>query len=164
MEKTALIVIDLQIGVQSETAPLYNLANVIDGVNQRIRLFREENKPVIFVQHNDSDLILNSPEWQLFPKLDCKDTDIYVNKTHANSFYKTNLNDILTKLNINKLEICGAQTEYCIDTTIRMAHGLGYHLFMKKGLTTTVNNDLLGAKTIIAHHENIWNNRFLTFL
>jgi hypothetical protein len=45
-----------------------------------------------------------------------------------------------------------------------MAHGLGYQLFMKKGLTTTLNNDLLGAKTIIEHHENIWNNRFLTFI
>lgn len=86
------------------------------------------------------------------------------NKTHANSFYKTDLSEQLRKLNINKLEICGAQTEYCVDTTIRMAHGLGYTLFMKKGLTTTLNNDLLGAKTIIEHHENLWNHRFLTFL
>jgi nicotinamidase-related amidase len=164
MEKTALIIIDLQIGVQPETTPLYNLANVISEVNQRIHLYREKNNPVIFVQHKDSELIFNSPKWKLFPELDCKDTDIYINKTHANSFYKTNLNDQLKKLNINKLEICGAQTEYCVDTTIRMAHGLGYKLFMKKGLTTTLNNDLLEAKTIIEHHENIWNNRFLTFL
>jgi nicotinamidase-related amidase len=164
MENTALLIIDLQIGVQSEDTPLYNLANVIDGVNRRIRLFREKNNPVIFVQHNDNELILNSPSWQIFPELDCKDTDIYINKTHANSFYKTNLKNQLMKLNINKLEICGAQTEYCVDTTIRMAHGLGYQLFMKKGLTTTLNNDLLGAKTIIEHHENIWNNRFLTFI
>lgn len=164
MDKTALLVIDLQIGVQSETAPLYHLAHVIDGANQRIQLFREDNNPIIFIQHNDRELILNSPQWELFPELDCRDTDIYVNKTHANSFYKTNLKDQLLKLNVNQLEICGAQTEYCVDTTIRMAHGLGYTLFMKKGLTTTVNNDLLGAKTIIEHHENIWDHRFLTFL
>ncbi|WKB37298.1 isochorismatase family protein [Terrilactibacillus sp. S3-3] len=86
-----------------------------------------------------------------------------MNKTHANAFYKTDLNDKLVKLNVHQFEICGAQTEYCVDTTIRMAHGLGYKLFMKKGLTTTLNNDLLGAKTIIAHHENIWDGRFLTF-
>lgn len=164
MEKTALIVIDLQIGVQSEATPLYHLANVIDGINNRIRLFRENNNPVIFVQHNDDELILNSPEWQLFPELDSKVTDFYVNKTHANSFYHTDLSDRLTALHINQLEICGAQTEYCVDTTIKMAHGLGYTLFMKKGLTTTVNNDLLGAKTIIEHYQNIWNHRFLTFL
>ncbi|WML46138.1 hypothetical protein [Neobacillus sp. PS3-40] len=59
MENTALIIIDLQIGVQPENVPLYNLANVINGVNQRIRLFREKNNPIIFGQHNDSDLVLN---------------------------------------------------------------------------------------------------------
>jgi hypothetical protein len=62
MEYTALIVIDLQIGVQPENVPLYNLAYVLDGVNQRIRFFRESNNPIIFVQHNDSDLVLNSPK------------------------------------------------------------------------------------------------------
>lgn len=164
MEKKTLLIIDLQIGVQSETAPLYNLDNVIDGVNQRIDLFRKENNPVIFVQHNDRELVLNSPKWALIPELNYEDTDLYINKTHANAFYRTDLNEQLARLNVRQLEICGAQTEYCVDTTIRMAHGLGYKLFMKKGLTTTVNNDLLGAKTIIAHHENIWNKRFLTFL
>lgn len=76
MENTALIIIDLQIGVQPKNVPLFKLANVLNGVNQRIRLFREINNPIIFVQHNDSDLVFNSPEWQLFPELDAKDTDI----------------------------------------------------------------------------------------
>ncbi|MGG3477218.1 hypothetical protein ABES21_06810 [Peribacillus frigoritolerans] len=58
MENTALIIIDLQIGVQPENVPLYRLANVLNGVNQRIRLFREKNNPIIFVQHNDSDRFL----------------------------------------------------------------------------------------------------------
>ncbi|NRG43683.1 isochorismatase family protein, partial [Bacillus sp. CRN 9] len=72
MENKALIIIDLQIGVQPENVPLYNLANVLNGVNQRIRSFREENNPIIFVQHNDSDLVLNSPGWKVFPELDAK--------------------------------------------------------------------------------------------
>lgn len=164
MQKTALLIIDLQIGVQPENDQLCNLTNVLNGVNQRIRLHRETNNPIIFVQHNDNDLLLNSPKWELFPTLDAKETDIYIDKTHANSFYQTELTEQLKKLNITTLEICGAQTEYCVDTTVRMAHGLGYQLFMKKGLTTTLNSELLDAKTIIEHHENLWNNRFLTFI
>lgn len=164
MEITALLIIDLQIGVQPENDQLCNLTNVLNGVNQRIRLHRETNNPIIFVQHNDNDLLLNSPKWELFPTLDAKETDIYIDKTHANSFYQTELTEQLKKLNITTLEICGAQTEYCVDTTVRMAHGLGYQLFMKKGLTTTLNSELLDAKTIIEHHENLWNNRFLTFI
>ena len=42
MENTALIIIDLQIGVQPENVPLYNLANVLKGVNQRIPLLRQK--------------------------------------------------------------------------------------------------------------------------
>ena len=164
MQKTALLIIDLQIGVQPENDQLCNLTNVLNGVNQRIRLHRETNNPIIFVQHNDNDLLLNSPKWELFPTLDAKETDIYIDKTHANSFYQTELTEQLKKLNITTLEICGVQTEYCVDTTVRMAHGLGYQLFMKKGLTTTLNSELLDAKTIIEHHENLWNNRFLTFI
>lgn len=164
MEITALLIIDLQIGVQPENDQLCNLTNVLNGVNQRIRLHRETNNPIIFVQHNDNDHLLNSPKWELFPTLDAKETDIYIDKTHANSFYQTELTEQLKKLNITTLEICGAQTEYCVDTTVRMAHGLGYQLFMKKGLTTTLNSELLDAKTIIEHHENLWNNRFLTFI
>lgn len=33
MENTALIIIDLQMGVQPENVPLYNLSNVLNGVN-----------------------------------------------------------------------------------------------------------------------------------
>ncbi|CAM3192296.1 cysteine hydrolase family protein [Sporolactobacillus spathodeae] len=164
MEKTALIVIDLQIGVQTETTPLYQLDRVLDGVNERIALFRKENHPIIFVQHHDQGLVFHSPEWALFPQLDFKRTDYFLDKTHANSFYHTHLQNLLQELDCRQLEICGAQTEYCVDTTIRMAHGLGYRLFMKRGLTTTVNNSLLGARTIIDHHEAIWADRFLSFL
>ena len=53
MGNTALIIIDLQKGVQPENSPLYNLATVLEGVNQRIRFYREKNNPIIFVQHND---------------------------------------------------------------------------------------------------------------
>ena len=49
---------------------------------------------------------------------------IFVRKTHANSFYKTNLKEILDQLSVNRIEFCGAQTEYCMDATIKFAHGL----------------------------------------
>ncbi|MDP4087073.1 MAG: hypothetical protein Q8934_21150 [Bacillota bacterium] len=58
----------MQVGFQPENVPLFHLADVLNGVNQSIQLFRENNNPIIFVQHNDPDLVLHSPEWQLFPE------------------------------------------------------------------------------------------------
>lgn len=160
----ALLIIDLQKGVTSTNAPLYKLEQVLDGVNQRIQTYRQIGDPIIFIQHEDAELEKGSAPWQLLPSLAHQPTDYYCGKTHANAFYQTNLAVLLSELGINQLEICGAQVEYCVDTTIRFAHGLGYELTMKKGLTTTTDSTLFNASQIIAHHESIWENRFLTFI
>lgn len=164
MINNALIVIDLQKGLDRFETGLFQLPELLIGVNQRIARFRKKDRPIIFIQHEDEDLALNSTAWQLFDQLDARESDFYIRKTHANSFYQTELKELLDRLSVTDLEFCGAQTEYCVDTTIRMAHGLGYTCFMKKGLSTTLNNDLLGAKTIVAHHEQLWDRRFLTFI
>lgn len=66
---------------------------------------------------------------------------------------------------IESLEICGAQVEFCVDATIKMAHGLGYQLEMTRGPTTTPNNSFMTAeKTLDFYQERIWNHRFLEFL
>lgn len=164
MNKKALIVIDLQIGLENFGTGLFQLNDLLTEVNQRITDYRNNHLPIIFIQHEDSDLVIDSPNWQLFEQLDAREEDFYVGKTHANSFFQTSLKELLNKLSVTELEFCGAQTEYCVDTTIRFAHGLGYTCFMKRGLSTTLNNDLLGAQTIIHHHERLWDHRFLTFI
>ncbi|GGC91763.1 cysteine hydrolase family protein [Enterococcus wangshanyuanii] len=164
MTNRALIVIDLQNGLEQTGNGLFQLNDVLTGVNQRICAYRKQQQPIIFIQHEDEELIPQSHNWQLFEQLDARSEDYYVGKTHANSFFKTVLKQQLDALAVTELEFCGAQTEYCVDTTIRMAHGLGYTNFMKKGLSTTLNNELLGAKTIIQHHEQLWDKRFLTFI
>ncbi|MCB5955644.1 cysteine hydrolase family protein [Enterococcus sp. CWB-B31] len=163
MEKKALLIIDLQVGLESAEKKLFQLERVLNEVNDRIAVYRKENRPIIFIQHEDEELIPDSHAWHLFPELHAEEKDYYISKTHANSFFHTNLTSLLETLGVTQLEICGAQTEYCVDTTIRMAHGLGYNCFMKKGLTTTLNNSRLKASEIIQHHEAIWNLRFLTF-
>ncbi|MBC1456569.1 cysteine hydrolase family protein [Listeria newyorkensis] len=164
MVSDVLVVIDLQNGVNSAEYPLADLERVLDGVNQRIAMYRDAGKPVIFVQHVDEELVIGSDAWALMPELDCRHDDIYVNKTHANSFFKTELPAILAGLDVEKIEFCGAQTEYCVDTTVRFAHGLGFDSYMVRGLHTTADSDLMDAGTIMAHHESLWDKRFLTFL
>lgn len=156
----ALLVIDLQNGVNSTDYPLYRLGQVITRVNERIVHYRQQNKPIIFIQHQDEDLIKGSESWALFSALDNQDDDHYVGKTHANSFYQTELQAVLKTLNVNALEMCGAQTEYCVDATIKMAHALDYQVTVFSGLTTTNDAGLFRAADKIAHYEAIWQGRF----
>lgn len=161
----ALLIIDLQNGVCHGEQPVTNLEQLIVGVNTRSKIYRNNKRPVIFVRHTDEDLIKDNQQWQVIPELDTQSSDYFVQKTHANSFYHTELKDLLNKLEVKSLEICGAQVEYCIDTTIKMAHGLGYELSMVKGLATTVDNEFLTGQQMIDFYSNkIWNHRFLEFI
>ncbi|WP_057743118.1 cysteine hydrolase family protein [Liquorilactobacillus capillatus] len=160
-----LMIIDMQNGVCRSSEPLANLTKVISGIKERINIYHSQNKPVIFVQHNDEDLVKNSYNWKIINDFKVSSHDILIQKVHANSFYHTDLQKILDKYEIKSIEICGAQVEFCVDTTIKMAHGLGYHLEMVRGLTTTISNQMMTAQqTSNFYQDQIWNHRFLTFI
>lgn len=161
----ALIIIDMQNGVCHGDQPLARLPQVIVGIQQRLTRYRLDKKPVIFVQHNDEDLVQGQKAWQIIPEFSVDVQDIKIQKTHANSFYQTDLRQQLQQRGIQSLEICGAQVEFCVDATIKMAHGLGYQLEMVRGLTTTTDNSFMTAeKTLDFYQERIWNHRFLEFI
>ncbi|MFC6261276.1 cysteine hydrolase family protein [Levilactobacillus fujinensis] len=159
-----LLVIDLQNGVCYGEQTAANMPQVIAGVNARIAAYRQAKKPVVFVQQTDADLVKETHDWALIPELDYRGTDSVVFKTHANAFYHTNLRRVLTEFATESLEICGAQVEYCVDTTVKVAHGIGYDLQMTRGLTTTVDNEFMTAQQTIAFFEGIWDQRFVTML
>ncbi|PHB19695.1 cysteine hydrolase [Bacillus pseudomycoides] len=159
-----LIVIDLQNGVCYSGDHLFDLRNLLTKVNNRIALYRELHKPIIFVQHCDEELVPEEEPWAINANLDVQEQDFFVRKIHANSFYKTNLKNLLDQLAVHRIEFCGAQTEYCMDATIKFAHGLGYENFMVQKATSTLNNPFISAKETIDFYENIWSNRFLKLI
>lgn len=160
----ALVIIDLQKGVCFGKEEIFNLASMIEKVNQRISEYSKGEKLIIFVQHNDDVLVRESEQWQILTELDQEKANYLVQKTHANSFYRTELKNILEQHTIHSLEILGAQTEFCIDTTVKFAHGLGYKLQMMKGATTTFDNTFMSAEKTISFYESIWEHRFLTLV
>ncbi|GLC88879.1 cysteine hydrolase family protein [Lysinibacillus piscis] len=160
-----LMVIDLQNGVCYDNGEyLFDLQNLLTKVNSRISLYRQSHKPIIFVQHCDETLVPEGEQWAIHTNLDVQEQDFIIQKTHANSFYHTNLKNLLDQLAVHRIEFCGAQTEYCMDATIKFAHGLGYENVMVQKATSTFNNPLLSAKETIDFYENIWDRRFLNIL
>ena len=104
----------------------------------------------------------DSPAWQIIPQLNTSNA-YFIEKTHANSFYQTELKQLLERLSISTIEICGAQTQYCVDTTVKFAHGLGYKVVMQSGATTTYDTEFMTASQTISFYESIWKDRFVTF-
>ncbi|CUS25781.1 hypothetical protein FC70_GL000825 [Paucilactobacillus oligofermentans DSM 15707 = LMG 22743] len=163
MMADALLVIDLQNGVVAGGDARY-LISMVAKINNQINLYSKNGKPVIMIQHNDDQLVQGKQAWKVIDELQVPANAYFIQKTHANSFYKTNLQELLNDLNIQTIQICGAQVEYCVDTTIKMAHGIGYSLEMQRDTTFTLDNDYMDGTETRHFYEDIWNDRFLTFI
>ncbi|MDG2942650.1 cysteine hydrolase family protein [Exercitatus varius] len=166
MSANALLVIDFQNGVCFGEEKIYNYENVVKLINQRIDNYTAQNKPIIFVQHTDESLRKNSHDWKIVSDLHVNKGTFFVEKKAPSAFYQTELDSLLKRENIASLEICGAETPFCIEATVQAAHNLGYKLYMKKGATTTNFQRYMTAENTVKHYEAIWgfNNHFLTLL
>ncbi|MDR0298816.1 MAG: isochorismatase family protein [Streptococcaceae bacterium] len=155
-----LLVIDMQNDVLKACG---GVSRLLKQINKRISDYRQAAKPILFIQHNDEELTKGSRAWRLSPVLDARPEDIYVEKTHANGFYHTNLQEELQKLGVTSIEFSGAMTPYCVNTTLVFAHGLDYHCSMQHGASSTAPKD--HASRIVNYYENtIWEHRFLEFV
>lgn len=157
---TALLVIDMQEALCFGEEGAVGIERVLDRANLLSRKARSARIPVFLIQHEEPEgpLLAGSPGWQLACGLETAGTDIQIRKGTPNSFHETGLNELLRSRGITRLVICGLQTEFCIDTTVRQALALGYDVSLASDGHSTVNG-VITAKRAIAHH-----NRTLSFL
>lgn len=152
----ALIVIDMQKGNDE----IYQRNLVVKNINKRILNYRDSNHPIIFVQMVSGIKPIFTERWKLMPDLNFEASDNYFNKYQPDAFFETGLSDFLKHRHISSIEIAGAQTQLCIDTTIRIAFSYGYSIFILKDGFSTFDSKLLKAKQINQHHLQIWQNSF----
>lgn len=158
--KSAVLVIDLQIGLFKEEGKPFDFNNIIERINKITSFARKGNLPVIFIQHEKigSALEFDSIEWNLVSDLHSEASDFYVRKTTPNSFTKTNLNELLTQHNIKNLIVCGYATEFCVDSTVRGGAALGYSIQIASDAHTTHDREHASAEFIINHHNETLRN------
>lgn len=62
---------------------------------------------------------------------------------------------------VDSIILMGMQTEYCIDTTCKVAFEYGYSLLIPQNTTTTYDNNLCSGEILARYYEQrIWNQRF----
>ena len=156
---TALLVIDVQAGVvagnHARDAVVANVATLVDKA-------REQDVPVVWVQHNDDGLARGSDEWQLVPELKRDDAEPLVEKSYGDSFEDTNLEDVLSDLSIGRLIVAGAQTDQCVRSTLHGALARGYDATLVSDAHTTEDLSAWGAPPpdmVIAHTNLYWKHQ-----
>ena len=155
MSTKALLVVDMQRGIfEDKNFVLENQDQLFQVVNKTIEKAREKSIPVIFVQHTEKQgLVEFTYDWQLDLRLNREKDDFVFSKHHSDAFWDTELKSFCDKHGIKELIVCGVQTEYCIDTSVRSAHRLGYEVSLIADGHSSVNNGILSVDQIIKHHN-----------
>jgi len=151
----ALLVIDVQKGIYAwEDDEVHEGPALVATINRLVAAARAADVPVFFVQHEDEDIVAGTPLWGFVDALDVrKDVDRFVRKTHGSAFHDTDLAETLAQLGVDEVVVCGLQTEFCVDSTVRQAVTLGLGVTLVADGHSTLDTETLTAPRIIAHHN-----------
>jgi nicotinamidase-related amidase len=157
--KTALLIVDVQNGVVEGTP---KRDTVVANVGSLVERARQEDVPVVWVQHSDQHLAKGSDEWRIVPELNPDDAEPLVEKGYGDSFEDTTLESVLSDLGVGRLVVVGAQTDACIRSTLHGALARGYDATLVSDAHTTEDLTAWGApppEQVIAHTNLYWSDQ-----
>lgn len=162
MKDIALLIVDVQNALIDDTP--FNGDKILINIKKLLDVCRANKIEVIYVQHDgerEENLEPFSMGWDIHKSIYPEQGEKIIRKTYNSSFKNTYLEEYLNSKNIKELILVGMQTEYCVDTTCRVAFEKGYKLIMPENTNTTFDNGDLSAKDVYEYHNfRIFKNRF----
>lgn len=153
---TALLVVDVQNGV---VVGAHARDQVVANIGSLVAKARQQDVPVVWVQHNDAGLERGSDDWRIVPELAPGADEPLVEKRYGDSFEETSLETVLSDLAVGRLVVVGAQTDACIRSTLHGALVRGYDATLVSDAHTTEDQSAWGApppEQVIAHTNLYW--------
>ena len=155
MRKYALLVVDVQNGVYSEKA--YPADKLITNIGRLADACREKNVQVIYVVHNDEELVKDSEDWQVVSDIAPRAGEKIVNKNHNSAFLHTGLKEYLTGKGITAVILTGMVTQYCINATCLAAFEHGFEVIVPEDANGAYSAEHIPAEDIHRlFNRNIW--------
>lgn len=152
---TALVVIDVQIGLMEE---VHGSVEVLATINQLLEQARRSRTPVIYVQHDGpkgDNLEAGTPTWHIHPAIAPHEGEVIVNKRASDAFHATRLQEVLAERGIKHLVVTGAQTNWCVNATVCRAIYVGYDVTLVSDAHTTSACETLTAPQIIVYYNEL---------
>ncbi len=142
IEKTAIVVIDLQKGITQMPAEPHSAKSVIENSARLIEASRKNGMPVFLVHVTPSPDLKDAlhpvsetsfplrgynPEWSEYvPELNVQPGDFQILKHQWGAFYGTELDLQLRRRGIDTIILCGISTNIGVESTARFAYEYGF--------------------------------------
>ncbi len=143
INKTALVIIDLQKGITSIPTEPNSSKNVIENAAKLLNSARIKNMPVFLVHVSPSPDMKDAlrpisetsyqmsgynPSWSEFvPELNIHPSDFLITKHQWGAFYGTELDLQLRRRGIETIILCGIATNFGVESTARFAFEFGFN-------------------------------------
>ena len=155
---TALLVVDVQNGVVEGA---HARDEVVANIATLVTTAREQDTPVVWVQHADEGLVKDTDEWRIVPELQPDEAEPRIEKSYGDSFEDTDLEAVRSRLGVGRLIVAGALTDACIRSTLHGAVTRGYDATLVSDAHTTEDQSAWGAPPpdqVIAHTNLYWSD------
>jgi nicotinamidase-related amidase len=152
MSKTALLVIDVQSALVSSAYRGADLVAVISGLLTRARA---AGIPIVYLQHFDAThqpLMKGAAGWRIHEGVAPRPDEIVIEKAASDGFYQTDLQSELDRLGVERVVVCGLQTEFCVDATCRAAFSRGFEVVLAADAHSTMDA-IVPAGVVVQHHN-----------
>ena len=145
---TALLLIDVQIGVDVQThwggpTGRRNNPDAESKMLQLLKAWRNAELQVAFTRHDsretESPLKFSLPTGAQKPGFEPRQSEIVIEKDVNSGFIGTDLEIQLRRAKISRLAIVGFFTNFCVETTTRMAGNLGFDTYLVEDCCSTSN-------------------------
>jgi nicotinamidase-related amidase len=167
--ETALLLIDVQVGVDvlghwGGPTGRRNNPGAESVMADLLTRWRAAARPVAFTRHDSreaaSPLKFSLPSGAQKPGFEPAADDIVVTKDVNSGFIGTSLEVDLRRRGVDRLVIAGFFTNFCVETTTRMAGNLGFDTYLvHDGCATTnrVGPDGVDHDPVLVHQMSIAN-------
>jgi nicotinamidase-related amidase len=137
----ALLIIDVQKGLDDPRWGTRNNPQAEQRMSELLAAWRRAKWPVIHVQHMSTEprspLRPELPGNAFKPEVMPREGEMVFQKTVNSAFIGTALETHLRREGIRSLVMVGLTTDHCVSTTVRMAGNLGFEVVVIEDATAT---------------------------
>jgi nicotinamidase-related amidase len=152
MSTTALLVIDVQSAL---VASADRGADVVAVIRRLLARARAAGTNVIYLQHSQvsyEPMMKGAAGWHIHADVAPTSDELVIEKTASDGFHETDLQGELDRRGIERLIICGLQTEFCVDATCRAAFSRGFEVVLASDGHSTM--DAIAPAHVVVQHHN----------